>query len=133
MRTFIFDSQAILVLYLGESGADRVAKRLTQIVNGEALGYVNIFNLTEVYYILCRKNKNLAEEKERNLLSFGVKAIPVTYDDGLWRLAASIKAIHSLSLADAFAVASANRLKATLVTGSDTEFDSLLRLRMERV
>ncbi len=133
MRSFVFDAQALLSLYLGEVGAEKVANRLAQVQRGEASGYVNIMNLTELYYILYRKSKRLAPEKVKNLISFGARIVSATFDDDLWRRAASIKADHRLSLADAFAAASSKKLVATLVTGGDTEFDSIKRLKIERV
>jgi predicted nucleic acid-binding protein len=51
----------------------------------------------------------------------------------LWREAAKIKCGHSMSLADAFAVATAESLKTKLIVGSDKEFNNLniqlLRIR----
>jgi predicted nucleic acid-binding protein len=74
----------------------------------------------------------LAEEKQRNLRLYGVKVVPIG-DDGLWREAAKIKSKHSMSLADAFAVATAVAYKSKLVVGSDKEFRELdipaLRIR----
>jgi len=58
--------------------------------------------------------------------------VPVL-DDELWRVAANIKAKHALSLADAFAAATAKVKRAKLVTGRDEEYRSvgisLLRVR----
>jgi predicted nucleic acid-binding protein len=54
-------------------------------------------------------------------------------DDDLWLKAAIIKSGHSLSLADAFAAATAKILESKLVVGSDQEFEGLdiplLRIR----
>jgi predicted nucleic acid-binding protein len=80
--------------------------------------------LTEIYYILCRVDPELAEKKQRNLRLYGLKVIPIE-DDDLWREAARIKSKHSLSLADAFAAATAKILKSTLIVGSDKEFREL--------
>ncbi len=66
----------------------------------------------------------LAEEKQRNLRLYGLKVVPIE-DDDLWREAARIKGGHALSLADAFAAATAKILKSTLVVGSDKEFKEL--------
>ena len=97
-----------------------------------AEGYINIINLTEIYYILSRVSPELAEETEKKLRLLGLKVVPVE-DDGLWREAAHVKAKHSLSLADAFAVATAEACKSKLVVGSDKEFKELniqlLRIR----
>lgn len=74
----------------------------------------------------------LAEEKQRNLRLYGLKVVPIN-DNGLWREAAKIKCYHSMSLADAFAVATAESLKTKLIVGSDKEFNNLnvelLRIR----
>jgi predicted nucleic acid-binding protein len=127
-----FDSEAILAFFLGEAGAELVRDSLEKVQKGEIEGYINILNLTEIYYILSRVNPMLAEEKQRNLRLYGLKVVPIN-DNGLWREAAKIKCDHSMSLADAFAVATAKTLKTTLIVGSDKEFNNLniqlLRIR----
>ena len=127
-----FDSEAILAFYLGEEGGEIVQDCLEKVQSGAAEGYINVLKLTEIYYILCRVSPELAEEKQRNLRLYGLKVVPVE-DDGLWREAAHVKAQHSLSLADAFAVATAKACKSKLVVGSDDEFKQLniqlLRIR----
>ena len=132
MERLTFDSEAILAFYLGEAGGEIVRDCLQRVQGGEAEGYINVLNLTEIYYILCRVDPALAEEKQRNLRLYGLKVVPIA-DDGLWREAAKIKSKHSLSLADAFAVATAQQCKSKLVVGSDKEFRELdiqfLRIR----
>jgi len=127
-----FDSEAILAFFLGEAGAELVRDNLEKVQKGEIDGYINILNLTEIYYILSRVSPKLAEEKQRNLRLYGLKIVPIN-DNGLWREAAKIKCDHSMSLADAFAVATAQTLKTTLIVGSDKEFNNLnillLRIR----
>jgi predicted nucleic acid-binding protein len=88
--------------------------------------------LAELYYILARKSSKVAEEKERNLRGYGVKVIPVQ-DDDLWKNAALLKARHTLSLADAFALATAKKHRAVLVTGQDPDFKGLKGFMIERV
>ena len=119
-----FDSEAILAFFLGEAGAELVRDNLEKVQKGETEGYINILNLAEIYYILSRVSPTLAEEKQRNLRLYGLKVVPIE-DDGLWRDATKIKSNHSLSLADAFAAATAKSLKTALVVGSDREFSDL--------
>ncbi|MGI0101453.1 MAG: PIN domain-containing protein [Nitrosotalea sp.] len=130
--SLVFDTQALLVLYLDEDGADHVADLLGQVLGGKIKGYINVINLAELYYILGRKSTKMADEKERNIRSFGIKIIPVK-DDSLWKEAAMLKVGHSLSLADAFAAATAKTLRSKLVTGDDVEFAGIDNLRIERV
>ena len=121
LERLTFDSEAILAFYLGEEGGEFVRDSLGKVQNGDAEGYINILNLTEIYYILFRVDPELAEEKQRNLRLYGLKVIPVE-DDDLWREAARIKGRHALSLADAFAVATAKSFESKLVVGSDKAF-----------
>jgi predicted nucleic acid-binding protein len=127
----VFDTEALLIFYLGEPGADKVRELLEETQNGGKAGYLNVVNLTEFNYILQSHDPELAKEKERNLRAFGLKVVPVL-DNGLWRVAADIKAEHPLSLADSFAAATAKIKGAKLVTGKDEDYNgvgvSLIRL-----
>jgi predicted nucleic acid-binding protein len=127
----VFDTEALLAFYLGEPTGKDVERRLVETMKGEIKSYLNIVNLTELYYILYRKNPEIAEEKERNLRGYGVEIVPVE-DNELWREAAKTKGKHALSLADAFAVATAKVKTATLLVGSDPEFDGL-DISIERI
>jgi len=120
----VFDAEALLAFYLGERGGEVVMRLLEEAQEGKMKGYINIVNLTELYYILYRRSPEVAEEKERNLRGYGLKVVPVT-DDGLWREAAKLKGKHALSLADAFAVATAKLKRASLITGRDKEFEGI--------
>jgi predicted nucleic acid-binding protein len=128
----VFDTEALLIFYLDEPGADKVQQMLEKIQRSEHAGYLNIVNLTEFAYILQRRDPSIAKEKEENLRTFGLEIVPVV-DNELWRVAAKIKAQHSLSLADSFAAATAKIKGAKLVTGRDEEYKSVgvsvIRLR----
>ncbi|MEM3044657.1 MAG: PIN domain-containing protein [Candidatus Bathyarchaeia archaeon] len=126
-----FDSEAILAFYLGEKGGEAVKEILKKVQDGDAEGYMSILNLTEIYYILCRVNPELAKEKERRLRLYNLKIVPIE-DDDLWREAAKIKCEHALSLADAFAAATAKVLKSKLVVGSDEEYKGL-NIQLSRI
>jgi predicted nucleic acid-binding protein len=104
-----------------------------QILEGKIKGYMNVVNLAELYYILARKSRKVADEKERNLRSFGIKIVPVQDGDDLWKEAAILKASHALSIADAFAAATAKTLRSRLVTGSDPEFEEIHGVQIERI
>jgi uncharacterized protein len=129
----VLDTQVLLILYMGEKGADRVSNLLVQILEGKIKGYMNVVNLAELYYILARKSRKVADEKERNLRSFGIKIVPVQDGDDLWKEAAILKASHALSIADAFAAATAKTLRSRLVTGSDPEFEEIHGVQIERI
>ena len=121
---YVFDTEAILKFYLGEDGAPKVLELLKRVQDKKDKGYVSVINLTEFYYILYRKNPEIAKQKVENLLSFGLVPSEVK-DDDLWREAGKLKALHNIPLADAFAAATANHLKATLVAGRDADFEGV--------
>ena len=122
--SIVFDTEALLAFYLGEPSGKEVEERLVKMSKGELRGYLCIVNLTELYYILYRRSPDLAEEKERNLRGYGLEIVPVD-DNGLWKEAAKTKGVHPLSLADAFAVATAKVKGANLLVGRDSEFDGI--------
>ena len=124
MTKIVFDTEALLIFYLGEKGADQVKTYLEKIQGKEIEGLLNIVNLTELYYILYRKSPKAAEEKEANLRAYGIGIVPVL-DSKLWKEAGKIKGEHAMSIADAFAVATAKVEKAKLVTGRDEELNKL--------
>lgn len=106
---------------------------LREVQQGRSDGWINIVNLAEIYYILRRKSKEVAEEKEERLKSYGVRAVPVDPDSPLWKRAASLKSEHRMSLADAFAAATALELRGKLITGADVDFEGIRALQVERI
>ncbi|HLB71417.1 MAG: PIN domain-containing protein [Candidatus Methanoperedens sp.] len=121
---YVFDTEAILKFYLGEDGAAKVLELLRHVQNRKVKGYISIINLTEFYYILYSKSPRIAEQTVENLLSFGLSPHEIK-DNDLWREAGKLKAHHNIPLADAFAAATANHLKATLVAGKDADFEGI--------
>ena len=117
----VFDTEALLIFYLGEEGAEVVEDLLRRIQNKETKGFLNIVNLTEFYYILYRRDAAIAEEKVRNLKAYGMEIVPII-DNAIWREAGKIKGEHAISLADAFAVATAMAKGDKLVVGRDDDF-----------
>jgi predicted nucleic acid-binding protein len=129
----VFDTEALLSFYLGEPGGKKVEAYLEAIMRGESVGYLNVFNFCELYYIMYRKSSAMAAEKEQNLRGYGLRIVSVADGDGLWREAARIKATHTLSLADAFAAATAKVKNCTLIIGQDAEFADIEGVKVERV
>lgn len=121
---YVFDTEVILKFYLEEEGARKVLELLERVQDKKVKGYINIINLTEFYYILYRKSPEIAKQKVENLLSFGLIPYEIKNND-LWREAGKLKALHNIPLADAFAAATANHLKATLVAGKDADFEGV--------
>lgn len=120
----VFDTEALLIFYLGEKGSDVVEDLLEKIQGRETKGFLNVVNLTEFYYILYRKDPAIADEKVGNLRAYGLKIVPVA-DDRIWREAGRIKGEHAISFADAFAAATAVVKGDKLVVGRDKDFEKV--------
>jgi len=120
----VFDTESLLIFYLDEEGADIVEDLIRKIQDKEERGFLSVVNLTEFYYILYQRDPTIAEEKVQNLRAYGIEIVPVT-DDTIWRDAGRIKGQHSISLADAFAVATAIVKKDRLVVGRDADFNKV--------
>lgn len=121
---YVFDTEVLLKFYLDEDGAQKVLELFKSVQDKKVKGYISVINLTEFYYILYRKSPEIAKQKVDNLLSFGLIPSEIK-DDELWREAGKLKATHNIPLADAFAAATANHLKATLVAGKDADFEGV--------
>jgi len=128
----VFDTEALLIFYLDEPGASKVQSYLEKVQRREINGYLSVVNFAEFVYIVQRRDAYSAEEKEKNLRAFGLEIVPAL-DNNLWRVAANFKAKHALSLADAFAAATAKVKRASLAVGRDQEYKqldiSLVKLR----
>ncbi len=122
-RKKLLDSYAILALLNDEAGAEAVADLLHDAIEHETPLLVNEINVGEVYYIVAKhRSVDEADRVLRHLETLPLEIVSTDYAQVLE--AARVKAAHPLSYADAFAVATAIRFEATIVTG-DPEFCSV--------
>jgi len=120
---FVLDSFALMALFQGESGADRIEKLLEQQDAGEVRVFMSIVNFGEVIYTMqIRYGLEAAQE---SLSAIDQSPIDVVQADRPLTLAAArLKAFTGLGYADSFAAAVAQQLDATLVTG-DPDFEKV--------
>ncbi|MCR4308475.1 MAG: type II toxin-antitoxin system VapC family toxin [Deltaproteobacteria bacterium] len=122
----LFDSHALLKLFQGEAGHEKVARMLTQAMRLGTPIYLNAINLGEIVYSTKRA---FGDQKKIEILAhverLGFRILPVP-NDLIFR-AAEYKASFSMSFADCFALASAVEHGAVLVTG-DPEFRAVEHL-----
>ncbi len=120
MRDVVLDSHAILKFVQDEAGAEKVEEILKASHRGEIRAFLNEINLGEIYYITVRKmGMEVATELLEHMGNLPIKRVPATWD--VIAAASRVKAQYALSYADCFAVASALRWGAAIVTG-DPEF-----------
>ena len=131
MGSLVLDTFAIVAFFRNEKGADEVEKLLLDAINNKLQLHMCSYNAGEVYYSIWRKNgKAIADECLKKLLQFEITIIEP--DLQLTFEAATIKATHKLSFADAHAAALALHLNAILITG-DKEFENLKDIKKFRV
>lgn len=123
MERIVLDSYALIAVFLNEFGADMVTKILLDSNAGKLELHITTYNMGEVYYMIWRKTSkekaDLCWDAMKDLHLFITEPnIDLTF------IAATVKATHKLSYADAHAAALSVHLNATLLTG-DKEFKSL--------
>jgi predicted nucleic acid-binding protein len=117
----LLDSYAILAFLNDEEGAEPVARLLQEAAQDGTRLLVNEINVGEVYYIVAKhRSEDAAEQVLLHLDRLPLELVSNDFDAVME--AARMKARFPLSYADAFALATAVRFRARLVTG-DPEFE----------
>lgn len=109
--TVVLDAWAVVALLTAEPAGPRVAR---QVDDGGAAACT--INLGEAYYVGVRRRSHRGDAwPDVDALRRRVQAVEPDWP--LVRAAATLKATHVLSYADAFCVATAQRLRAPVWTG----------------
>jgi predicted nucleic acid-binding protein len=131
MSLWLLDTSALLALRDGEAGAEQVATLLKGSAVGEQHCCGCFMTLMEVYYRVWKdEGASAGRQAYVNCLALPVEWVHESSQ--LLERAATIKATHPLSLADAWIAAAALELGATLVH-KDPEFENLPGLIEERL
>lgn len=128
---YVLDTSALLTLHNDEPGSDQVAAVLVAAADGQAEVYGCFMSLMEVFYRVW-KNEG---EKAGRAAYVQCQQLPVAWiheSPALLERAASLKAMHAMSLADAWVAATALECDATLVH-KDPEFEPIKGLLEERL
>jgi predicted nucleic acid-binding protein len=120
-RKRVLDSFALLAYLNRETGHLMVKEALRKAQEAGESILMNEINIGETYYILHRNKGEKGAEYFLETILPGLPIQPLTNDLELVIQAAKIKAEYPLSFADCFAVASARREGAVVLTG-DPEF-----------
>jgi predicted nucleic acid-binding protein len=122
----VLDSFALVSLFHREPGWETVQTTLYDQQKANTLATLNWINWGEFFYIVKRRvGHSKAVEALRLLEQLPIALYPV--DQSLVREAAEIKSEYIVSYADAFCIATAMRLHATVLT-SDPEFETVKHL-----
>jgi len=119
----VFDAEPLIAHATDEPGSEVVEEYLDAVAADETTGSVSYVTLTEVRYTLGRKyDREIADEYLDWLVDLGVK--PVGVED-CWEATADHVLSSNPALGDAFALATANYLDATLLVGADDDYDAI--------
>jgi len=119
MMHYILDACALLIIFNGEPGAQKVLDLLDQAETGIIRLSMSIVQLTEIFY----DRIYVAGIDEAKNIVESILAGPITIIDTISHSvmydAGRFKTSYSMSLGDTFAAATAKNLDATLVTKDD--------------
>ena len=123
MKHYLLDTSALLTLRDDEPGAARIASLLAESATGKVQCLGCFMSLMEVFYRVWKDEG----ESEGRLAYRQCLALPIQWvheSEALLSKAAEIKALHPLSVADAWIAASALNTNAILVH-KDPEFKAV--------
>jgi len=113
-KSYVLDTSAIFTFTKSEDGSDIVEDILVSAAKGRSYVYLSFISLMELYYVTWQAK---SERAARELIIL-VKSLPVQRVDPNERIilsAGRIKALHRLSVADAFIAATAIEKSSILV------------------
>jgi ribonuclease VapC len=120
MKPSVLDSFALIAFLARERGFEKVRALLNEASASNQPLPMNEINIGEVYYLTAREHSAERAEAVLHLLeTLPIRPVPNTFPQVIE--AARLKARYPISYADAFALATAIREGACLVTG-DPEF-----------
>ncbi len=126
-RKRLLDSYALLAYLNKEDGFEKVRNVLANAQKSSLPVLMNELNVGETYYILYRKRGHEQAEYFLDTILAGLPISMISNDFNAVISASKIKARNALSFADCFAVATAQRENAVILTG-DPEFKNVEKL-----
>jgi predicted nucleic acid-binding protein len=123
VKRVVLDASALITLYEGRPGADKVEEFLGGAIEGKTELLMSVVNWGEVYYTVWRGRGELAARKVlAELAQLPIEIVAA--DMELTRLAAEFRALTKLPYPDCFAAALAKNRKGALAT-SDPDFSAV--------
>jgi len=126
-RRRLLDSYALLAFLNKEPGFEKVREVLRAAQKSAHAVLMNEINVGETYYIVLRNRGKEGADYFLDTILVGLPVLIISNDFGGVIEAARIKAEYPLSFADCFAVATARREEAIILTG-DPEFKKIEHL-----
>lgn len=124
----VFDTEPLVAHLASETGAGVVEEYLDRVDEDDAEGYISPVTLTEVRYI-TERNANEPPDVFLNWLQTITNQVSASE---CWENAARHKTEHQVALGDAYSLAAAKEVGATLLVGADDDFDEITDVEVER-
>jgi predicted nucleic acid-binding protein len=125
----VFDAEALIAHLASETGEEVVEEYLDRVDEGNSVGFISPVTLTEVSYV--GKTEETTQPVDIFLMWLQTVVNQVRATD-CWRDAARYKGNYQVALGDAFSLATANYVDATLVAGADDDFDDITDVNIVR-
>lgn len=124
---FILDACALIALFAGEQGAEKIKKIIQDAIDGNVIVKINQINLLEVYYRICNVyNQDRANKAIEKIKEFPIEII-VGLKENVFNEAGRIKSKYKIPLGDCIAVAECLIGNGILVTSDHNDFEKIKR------
>lgn len=129
-EAIVWDAEPLVAYLNDEPGSDVVDEYLQLLANGELSAYISPVQLTEVTYIAERLD--CATDAGSFIERMRMHGMRITKARDIYTSAARYK-LKGHSLGDAYALATAEHNHATLVVGSDSDWDDRGHVEIRRI
>lgn len=126
----VFDAEPLIAHADDEPGSDVVEGYLDAVAAENTAGYANCVNLAETRYTLARKYDRTTADGYLDWL--GDLGVETSDADAVWIEASEYILASNPALGDAFALATAEDIDATLLVGGDDDYDDVSDVPIER-
>jgi len=130
---YVFDTGALTLHFAGGSQGERVKPYFDQVLGGKKEGCISEITMAEYFYKTCQKlGIDVASIRAKSIRQSRIKVAPV--DEVISTTAGELKCRYAdkISIADAFAVATAKIRKSELLT-TDEGLASLKEIRAKHI
>ena len=126
----VFDAEPLIAHADNESGSDVVEKHLDAVAVEDTAGYASCVTFAEIRYTIARKyDRPTADEYLDWLTDLGIEIVEV---GDSWQEASEYIIRYNPALGDSFALATAEKVEATLLIGGDDDYDEVSDVPLER-
>lgn len=126
----VFDAEPLVAHADDEVGSEAVEEYLDAVAVEDTIGYAGYVNLAEVRYTIARKyDRTTADEYLDWVRNLGIKTVDI---GDTWTDASEYTLRYNPALGDAFALAAAAHLDATLLVGADDDYDEISDVPIDR-